>query len=66
VSSPGLPRLVEAYDGERWRLVDPTGLSDPTYAVRIAHGRDGADVAFLTTLSGDLTILEATVSAVCV
>jgi transglutaminase-like putative cysteine protease len=58
--------LVEAHDGERWRLVDPTGLSDPTYAVRIAHGRDGADVAFLTVLSGDMPIGATLVSAACV
>jgi transglutaminase-like putative cysteine protease len=65
VEPPDFHALVEAHDGERWQLLDPTGLSDPTYAVRIAHGRDGADVAFLTTLSGQLSIRETTVSAVC-
>ena len=44
--------VVEAHDGERWRLVDPTGLTDPTLAVRIATGRDGADTPFLSVLSG--------------
>jgi transglutaminase-like putative cysteine protease len=65
VVRPDFHALVEAHDGERWCLLDPTGLSDPTHAVRIAHGRDGADVAFLTTMSGDLSIFETTVSAVC-
>jgi transglutaminase-like putative cysteine protease len=62
---PDFHALVEAHDGERWCLVDPTGLSDPTYAVRIAHGRDGADVAFVTMLSGEFPIRQTTVSAVC-
>jgi transglutaminase-like putative cysteine protease len=44
--------LVEAHDGERWHLRDVTGLSDPTLAVRIGHGRDGADQPFLTLLGG--------------
>jgi transglutaminase-like putative cysteine protease len=44
--------LVEAHDGERWVLVDATGLSDPRFAVRIGHGRDSADQPFLTLLGG--------------
>lgn len=65
VEPPDFHALVEAHDGERWRLLDPTGLSDPTHAVRIAHGRDGADVAFVTMLSGELPIRQTTVSAAC-
>lgn len=44
--------VVEAHDGEMWRLVDPTGLSDPALALRIATGRDGADTPFFSVLSG--------------
>ena len=55
--------LVEAHDGTRWRLVDATGLSDPTYAVRIATGADGADTPFLTVLSGNAPVGELSVSA---
>jgi transglutaminase-like putative cysteine protease len=44
--------LVEAHDGQGWVVRDVTGLSDPTYAVRIGHGRDGADQPFLTLLGG--------------
>ncbi len=55
--------LVEAHDGTAWRLVDATGLSDPTYAVRIATGADGADTPFLTVLSGNAPVGELSVSA---
>jgi transglutaminase-like putative cysteine protease len=55
--------LVEAHDGTRWRLTDATGLSDPTYAVRIATGADGADTPFLTVLSGNAPMGELSVSA---
>jgi transglutaminase-like putative cysteine protease len=55
--------LVEAHDGERWRLVDATGLSDPTHAVRIATGADGADSPFLTVLSGNAPVGQMAASA---
>jgi transglutaminase-like putative cysteine protease len=55
--------LVEAHDGAGWRLVDATGLSDPTYAVRISTGADGADTPFLTVLSGNAPVGELSVSA---
>ena len=58
--------LVEAHDGTRWRLVDATGLSDPTHAVRIATGADGADTPFLTVLSGNAPVGELSVSAALV
>ena len=68
VYAPGLrPQdfhaVVEAHDGERWRFVDPTGLSDPTFAVRICTGRDGADVPFLAVLSGNAPVTDVVVDA---
>jgi len=68
VYGPGLEpqdfhALVEAHDGERWRLLDATGLSDPTHAVRICTGRDGADAAFLTMLFGTAPLVDVTVHA---
>ena len=50
--------LVEAHDGARWRLFDATGLSDPTFAVRIATGVDSAEAPFMTVLSGDAPVGE--------
>jgi transglutaminase-like putative cysteine protease len=55
--------LVEAHDGERWKLVDATGLSDPTHAVRIATGADGADSPFLTVLSGSAPVGDMSAGA---
>jgi len=55
--------LVEAHDGERWHLLDPTGRSDPAHAVRICTGRDGADAAFLTMLYGLAPLLDVSVQA---
>lgn len=68
VYAPGLrPQdfhaLVEAHDGDRWRLVDSTGLSDPTLAVRICTGRDGADVPFMAVLSGNAPVTDVVVDA---
>jgi transglutaminase-like putative cysteine protease len=40
--------VVEAFVGGRWRLLDPTHLAPTDGFVRIAYGRDAADVAFLT------------------
>jgi transglutaminase-like putative cysteine protease len=55
--------LVEAHDGDRWRLVDSTGLSDPTWAVPICTGRDGADVPFMAVLSGNAPVTDVVVDA---
>ena len=68
VYAPGLrPQdfhaVVEAHDGERWRFVDATQLSDPTFAVRICTGRDGADVPFMAVLSGNAPVTDVVVDA---
>ncbi len=39
---------VEVYLGDRWFILDPTGISTPTGLVRLGTGRDAADVAFAT------------------
>ena len=45
---PDFHAVVEVYVGGRWRLLDPTGRAPIAGLVRIAYGRDAADVAFLT------------------
>jgi len=70
VYAPGLTPMdfhlvVEtALDG-RWRVWDATRLAPRQSLVRIATGRDAADVAFATVLSGraELTSLEITAIA---
>jgi len=70
VYAPGLSPMdfhlvVEtALDGS-WRVWDATRLAPRQSLVRIATGRDAADVAFATVLSGraDLTSLEITAVA---
>jgi transglutaminase-like putative cysteine protease len=45
---PDFHAVVEVYVSGRWRLFDPTGLAQVAGLIRIGHGRDAADVAFLT------------------
>jgi transglutaminase-like putative cysteine protease len=45
---PDFHSYVEAYIGDRWWLFDPTGITPLTGLIRIATGRDAADVAFAT------------------
>ncbi len=59
---PDFHALLEAHDGESWRLVDVTGLAPVETAVRIAAGRDAADVAWAST-NGGLRLANVTVSA---
>jgi len=49
-------------DGQ-WQVVDATYLAPRQSLVRIATGRDAADTAFLTTLEGDVELLEVIVRA---
>lgn len=67
--APGLDPMdfhavVEAFVDGRWEVVDATRLAPREHLVRIATGRDAADTAFLTTLSGSLTLESVTVTAV--
>lgn len=44
---PDLHAVVEIFLGGRWRLFDPTGKAPVEGLVRIATGRDAADIAFM-------------------
>ncbi len=45
---PDFHAYVEVYLGGRWYLFDPSGTAIPMGMVRLATGRDAADVAFAT------------------
>lgn len=45
---PDLHAVAEVYLGGRWRLIDATGLAPTEGLVRVAVGRDAADIAFMT------------------
>ena len=67
--APGLSPMdfhavVEAFVEGRWEVVDATRLAPRPHLVRIATGRDAADTAFLTTLSGATTLDDVEVTAV--
>jgi transglutaminase-like putative cysteine protease len=69
VYAPGLSPMdfhavVEALVDEQWWVVDATLLAPRSSLVRIATGRDAADVAFLSTYGGAVNLLEIDVSAV--
>jgi transglutaminase-like putative cysteine protease len=69
VYAPGLVPMdfhavVEAWDGERWRLVDATRLAPRESMLRICTGRDAADTAFLTTHHGIVELRSMQVTAV--
>lgn len=69
VYAPGLSPMdfhlvVETLlDGE-WRVWDATRLAPRQTLIRIATGRDAADTAFATTVSGALTLAELEIFAV--
>ena len=46
---PDFHAVFEVFLGGSWWLVDPTGLAPVQGLVRIACGRDAADIAFLST-----------------
>lgn len=58
---PDFHAVVEVFVGGRWRLLDPTGLAPIDGLVRIAYGRDAADVAFLT-IFGQATMIAQSVT----
>ncbi len=60
---PDFHAVFEVWIGDGWWLVDPTGLAPVAGLIRIAHGRDAADIAFLTT-SGPVTPIAMRVSVV--
>ena len=69
VYAPGLTPMdfhavVEALVDDVWRVVDATLLAPRSSLVRIATGRDAADTAFLTTISGEAELVGIEVTAV--
>lgn len=49
LNPPDFHAVFEVFLDGGWWLVDPTRLAPIAGMVRIAHGRDAADIAFLTT-----------------
>jgi transglutaminase-like putative cysteine protease len=69
VYAPGLSPMdfhlvVEAAVDGRWRVWDATRLAPRQTLIRIATGRDAADTALATTLSGALTMTTMQIVAV--
>ena len=62
VDPPDFHAVVEAHDGERWRLLDPTGMTTPTELVVIARGRDAGDVPWCQIQSGPAVVAPPRVS----
>ncbi|MCU1459429.1 MAG: hypothetical protein JWL73_3521 [Actinomycetia bacterium] len=68
VYAPGLSPMdfhavAEVVAAERWEIVDATRLAPRASLVRIATGRDAADTAFATTISGSAELISANVFA---
>lgn len=68
VYAPGLlpmdfHAVAEAWIDDAWRVVDATTLAPRSTLVRIATGRDAADTAFLTIVSGRADLVEVEVGA---
>jgi transglutaminase-like putative cysteine protease len=69
VYAPGLypmdfHAVAEAWVDGAWRIVDATTLAPRQTLVRIATGRDAADTAFLTIISGFANLAELEITAV--
>ncbi|KUI09982.1 transglutaminase [Mycolicibacterium acapulense] len=69
VYAPGLypmdfHAVAEALVDDAWRVVDATLLAPRQSVVRIAAGRDAADIAFLTNHNGAITLDKLLVTAV--
>ena len=68
VYAPGLTPMdfhavAEAWIDGAWRAVDATTLAPRSSLVRIATGRDAADTAFLTVVSGRADLVDLAVTA---
>jgi len=69
VYAPGLDPMdfhavCEAYIDGMWCAVDATALAPRSSLVRIATGRDAADTAFMTVVSGHAELVDLVVGAV--
>jgi transglutaminase-like putative cysteine protease len=56
--------VAEAWVEGGWHVVDATTLAPRSTLVRIATGRDAADSAFLTTISGRVDLVDMQITAV--
>lgn len=56
---PDLHAIAEVYLGGRWWLVDATGLAPVEGLVRVATGRDAADIAFMTIFGQALLVEQS-------
>lgn len=63
LTPPDFHAIFEVWLSNGWWLVDPTGLAPVEGLVRIACGRDAADIAFLTT-QGTCAFVRQSVTAV--
>jgi transglutaminase-like putative cysteine protease len=63
VDPPDFHAVVEAHDGERWQLFDPTGMTSPAELVVIARGRDAGDVPWCQIQGGQAEVTPPLVSA---
>jgi transglutaminase-like putative cysteine protease len=57
--------VAEAYIEGRWVVIDPTGRAPRQPMMRIATGRDAADIAWLTVVGGHVTFGSLAVTAEC-
>ena len=55
--------MVEAHLDGSWWVLDPTRLAPRQSLLRVATGRDAADVAFATTLNGEVELVATEVVA---
>ena len=62
LTPPDFHAIFEVWLSNGWWLVDPTGLAPVEGLVRIACGRDAADIAFLTT-QGACQLVRQSVTA---
>jgi transglutaminase-like putative cysteine protease len=60
----GFHAVAEAYVDGQWRVVDGTLLAPRQSLVRIATGRDAADIAFLANHKGSITLNRLEVTAI--
>jgi transglutaminase-like putative cysteine protease len=62
LTPPDFHAIFEVWLSNGWWLVDPTGLAPIEGLVRIACGRDAADIAFLST-QGECTLVSQSITA---
>ena len=74
ISPPDIHACFEVYLGNSWILFDPTRLSNLSSLVKIAHGKDGSEVAvanlygnaFCTYMNIECEIIDTDVEPFCI